>query len=381
MKRLTPATLTFGVMAIMGLLVSAYVVRTLLARDEKAPEVLTRNMPTPVADIPIGTEITAKHLGTAPALVSSLTPDMLANNSVIVGRVVKEPLKKAVPIRANQLYSPGERPPLKLAAGMKALTLSLTSNTAIVDGLIKPGDYCDVQFTVNIGSFRDDRLPYGYQLTLFKGIKVLAINRNTVQQDPEAAGNTVTLQVRPGQANALLLAEKNGTLNLTYTTSSKPGGVEVSDADDDRLTLEKLLNVPPKPPVPEPPKPPEPYTIDQYRHLNRATISFLANGRILDYSNGFGAYGIGTPWLGNIGGSRPATTAPGQGSGLTTPAAPMGPVAPGAAGPQGPVTPAPAPAAPNQGPTANNGTNGVQPNPFTPGQPTAFNGYLNRGNN
>lgn len=363
MKRLTPATLTFGVMAIMGLLVSAYVVRTLLARDDKPAAVTTRNMPTPVADIPEGTEITAKHLGTAPTLVSSLTPDMLANNSVIVGRVAREALKKAVPIKSNQLYMPGERPPLKLAKGMKALTISLTSNTAIVDGLIKPNDYCDIQLTVNTNIFADNRIPNGYQLTLFKGIKVLAINRNTVQQDIESNGNTVTLEVRPGQANAILLAEKNGTLILTYTSSSKPGGIEVSDADDDRLTMEKLLNLPPKP-VPEQPKPPEPFTVDEYRHLRRGTVGFLPNGRILDFSNGYGTTGYGNQWY-PVGGTNPMGNNP-NGS---TPGSPIAPPTPNSTPtPQAPTTPnGPAPSqAPNSG---------APVNPFAPGQPTAFNGY------
>ncbi len=317
----------------MGLLVAAYVVRTLMAREQKPPEVTTRNMPTPVADIPVGTEITAKHLGTAPILVSTLTPDMLASNTIIIGRVVREPLKKATPIKANQLYAPGERPPLKLAKGMKALSIPLNSSNAIVDGLIKPGDYCDIQFTVNTGYARlFDRLPYGYQLTLFKGIRVLAINRNVTQQAIESGSNSVVLEVRPGQANALLLAKENGVLTLTYTPTPSPGGVKVSDDDNDRLTLEKLLQLPPKTPDPQPPKPPEPYLVDTYRLLRRTTVGYLPNGRIVDnwnFLNGLnGGYGplYGTPGgLGypNLPLNDPNTTAPATQAAPPTPAAPQ----------------------------------------------------------
>ena len=373
MKRLTPAALTFGVMAIMGLLVAAYVVRTLMAREQAAPAPTTRNMPTPVADIPVGTEITEKHLGTAPTLVSTLTPDMLANNKIIIGRVVREPLKKAVPIKANQLYAPGERPPLKLAKGMKALAIAIGPNTAIVDGLIKPGDYCDIQFTVNTSWSRiDNRIPFGYQLTLFKGIKVLAINRNVTQQTPETSGNTVVLEVRPGQANGLLLALGNGTLNLTYTPIPSSGGVTVSDDDEDRLTLEKLLQLPPKLPEPQPPKPPEPYLVDQYRLLRRATVGYLPNGRIIDnwnFMNGYGGYagawgtpgGLGYP---NLPLNTPSPTAPGA-----TPVAPPTPYAdPNQPAGAPPVTPAAPQSAP--GPSANNAP-GL---PIGPAAPTAFNG-------
>ncbi len=349
MKRLTPASLTFGVMAIMGLLVAAYVARTLLAREVKETAPVTRNMPTPVVDILPGTVITEKHLGLAPTLVSTLTADMLASNTIIIGRVAREPLKKAVPIRANQLYAPGERPPLKLAKGMKALTISLNSATAIVDGLIKPGDYCDIQFTVDTAWTRiDNRLPYGYQLTLFKGIKVLAINRSVTQQDPETGGNTVTLEVRPGQANALLLAQGNGVLNLTYTPFPTKGGVEVSDLDTDRLTLEKLLNLPPKKePAPQP-KPPEPYTLDQYRRLGRSTISFLPNGRVVEswYNQGYNGYGYGAVGLPGSNGNYPLSAPAGDPNVLQ------------------PVSPS-APPTPNSTPTPNAG----QPSPVTPAQP------------
>ena len=378
MKRLTPAALTFGVMAIMGLLVAAYVVRTLMAREQKPPEVVTRMMPTPVADIPIGTILTDKHLGTAPTLVSTLTPDMLANKTIIVGRAVREPLKKAVPIKANQLYAPGERPPLKLAKGMKALTIALNSATAIVDGLIKPNDYCDIQFTVNTGWARlDDRIPYGYQLTLFKGIKVLAINRSVIQQSPDNAGNTVTLEVRPGQANAILLAQANGVLNLTYTPFPSQGGVQVSDADDDRLTLEKLLQLPPKK-APEPqPRPPEPYIVDQYRLLRRAPIGFLPNGRVVDNWNFLGAYSMsalyGTP---NSIGYQPSTVAPIDPN-LIPPNSPVAPPSPNSI-PTQPAPVTPAPPQPGVGPSVNNAP-GL---PFTPLQPTASNqpGALYRAN-
>lgn len=369
MKRLTPAALTFGVMAIMGLLVAAYVVRTLMAREQKAPEVATRNMPTPVADIPVGTILTEKHLGTAPTLVSTLTPDMLANKNIIVGRAVREPLKKAVPIKANQLYAPGELPPLKLAKGMKALTISLNSATAIVDGLIKPNDYCDIQFTVSTGWARiDERIPYGYQLTLFKGIKVLAINRSVIQQSPDNQGNTVTLEVRPGQANAILLAQANGVLNLTYTPHPSAGGVQVSDADDDRLTLEKLLQLPPKK-APEPqPKPPEPYVVDQYRLLRRVPIGFLPNGRIVDNWTFLGANSIsalyGTP--NGVGAQPPDVPAAAPYSlPLNSPVAPPTPNST----PSQPAPVTPAPPQPGVGPSVNNAP-GL---PFNPLQPTASN--------
>ena len=66
-------------MAIMGLLVAAYVVRTLMAREQVVVAPTTRNMPTPVADIPVGTEITAKTWAAEAALrmlMNNLDPEV-----------------------------------------------------------------------------------------------------------------------------------------------------------------------------------------------------------------------------------------------------------------------------------------------------------------
>ncbi|MDB5387242.1 MAG: Flp pilus assembly protein CpaB [Planctomycetaceae bacterium] len=273
----------------MGLLVAAYVVRSLWAREQKEPVMAIRNMPTPVVDIPVGTEITEKHLGTAPIRTDELTADMLANKNIIIGRVAREPLKKAVPIKANQLYAPGERPKLELAKGKQALTLPFDSVTTIVDGLIRPGDHCDIRYTLNPSWIRSDqRTSQAFQMTLFKAIKVIAINRNVVQQQPESTGNTVTLEVSSKQANALLLAKTYGTLNLTYTEDLTPGGIVIADADTDRLTLEKLLGLPEKKEPAAPPRPPEPYRIDEYRGLRRTTVNYNRNGRIWDGFNNWG---------------------------------------------------------------------------------------------
>jgi Flp pilus assembly protein CpaB len=350
-------------MAIMGLLVAAYVVRSLMARDKPEPVAATRNMPTPVVDIPVGTEITEKHLGTAPIRTSELDPDMLANKNIIIGRVAREPLKKAVPIKANQLYAPGERPKLVLAKGKQALTLSFDSVTTIVDGLIRPGDHCDIRFTLNPSWIRSDqRTSQAFQMTLYKAIKVMAINRNVVMQQPENMGNTVTLEVWPKQANALLLAQKYGQLNLTYTQDLTPGGIVFADSDDDRITLEKLLGLPEKKEPAAPRRPPEPYHIEEYRGLRRGGLSFFPNGRIID-----GAWNWG--YGGQQGGS-PAQFIPGSGADPTL-SPPGGPgfVAPNGSGASnsGPTNnvpganPAGTPGNSNNAPNGN-GPNGNGPN-------------------
>jgi hypothetical protein len=184
-------------------------------------------------------------------------------------------------------------------------------------------------------------------MTLFKAIKVVAINRNVVMQQPEALTNTVTLEVTPKQANALLLAKTYGILNLTYTEDLTPGGVDIADVPNDKLTLERLLDLPEKKET-VPTRFPEPSRIDEYRGVRKSISHYHANGRLYEGNNywngwGFGAPGAGTtpggPPNGTIFGPPPAAGASTNGPGANQPgnSAPAtnvsNPAAPGNAGP------------------------------------------------
>lgn len=280
MKRLTPATLTLIMFGVVGLLVAAYIAKSLLAVEKKEPVIATRNLPMPVADIQPGTLITETHVGQGPMRVSELRSDMLLNNRVIVGRVAKELLKAATPIRAAQLYEPDARPELELEPGMRAVTIDVRGASSIVDGLIQPGQYCDLHLTVT--ELQDDRYQGGLTLTLFKGVRILAINRYTRQGKVERDSNSITLELSPNQASIIALAEKRGAINLTYNPNGKgTGGIEV--ANSDRITLNEILGIEPKPaPVP----PPAPFTVQVYRGVNRSELQFLENNRVREQPNG-----------------------------------------------------------------------------------------------
>ncbi|MFG0334016.1 MAG: Flp pilus assembly protein CpaB [Maioricimonas sp. JB049] len=274
MKRLTPAMLTVIMLLVVGGLVTAYVAKNLLARDETPPEDPVVNVPMAIANLEPGTVITEAHLALGPARRSGLDREVVRSNRVLVGRVVRNGIKAAEPIRTTDLYPPGEYPPLEIAEGMRAVSIGLGDGSAVVDGLVRPGQYVDVHFTPE--SYPDDDYTGGLTMTLFKGVKVLAINRASRAGSVGRGSNSVTLELTREQANILILAKQKGALQLTYTPEGAgTGGVAVSD--EDRATFDEILGL-------DPPEPPEEPTVTEiYSGTGRRVLSFRKGRRTDDY--------------------------------------------------------------------------------------------------
>ena len=276
MKRLTPAALTVVMFGIIGLLVLGYFAKTLFAQKEKPAASPLRELPMAVTDIRPGTVITSDHLGVGRADRTKLSPDVLLANRVIVGRVCREPIKAATPIKAGQLYQPGEQPPLDLAPNMRAVSVEVGDGVAVVDGLIKPSDTVDVLFTAaGGGSLNDNTYQGGVTLRLFEGVKVLAINRNFSQGKVDKGNNHVTLELTEPQTNIIVLAQKSGKITLTYNPNGKgDGGLALSNSE--RVTLFELLGLEKSEPALEP------YTTEIFRGTGHTRNRFDAKGRLME---------------------------------------------------------------------------------------------------
>lgn len=265
MKRLTPAALTMLMLVVVGLLVVGYVAKNLLAREVPPPTDPILTVPMALADMEPGTVITEGHIATGRLRESQMVPETIRADAVVIGRVVKTKIQAARPILTTDLYAPGDFPPLQLAPGMRAVAVGLEDSTAAVDGLVRPGQYVDVHFTPS--SYRDQEQTGGLTITLFKGVKVLAMNRST-GGGASRGGNNVTLELSKEQANILIQARDKGNLTLTYTPEGKgDGGVAVSR--EDRATLDEILGL-------EPVK--QPFTSEIYYGSGRSVLQFQ-NGR------------------------------------------------------------------------------------------------------
>ncbi len=276
MKNLTPAKLVMLVFVAMGGMIMLYVVKTLTAREVPPPVNNTRVVPMLVGDLEPGTVITARHMGRGPWPANEIKDDVLLSEAGIEGRVVKVPMKAATPIHGNDLYAHGELPPLSVSEGFRAVTVSIREQAAIMSGLIKPGDFVDIQFTPT--ELRSDpryALVGGMSIKLFKGVRVLALNRDFVQTPLQASQNSVTLEIADDDTGILELCSKQGELTLQFTNVGD-GRATVQVQDPNRPTLEEILQLPPVPEEPEPPAPPEPdrFTSRVYRRSTVRTQRF-----------------------------------------------------------------------------------------------------------
>lgn len=330
MKRLSPAFLTMLMLGVVGVLVTMYVAKTVLGRSTPEPQEEILTIPMALTDLEPGTKIEEGHIGTGRARRSRITADTIQANRVAIGRVVKNAIKAAEPISTFDLYPLGKGPGLQVTAGMRAVTIDLGSATSLADGQIQPDQYVDVHFTPS--STPNENVTGGMTMTLFKGVKVLAINGNSRGATATRGANTVTLELTEGQANIMLLARDKGALDLVYTPDGKGDGVVAVD-DATRATLDQILGL--KPPEEEKIDPPfvtEVYTgsgrrmqefKDGLRSDRYAIEKFDYNSR---YNNDRGPWGgfIGQPsmpdWENRAGGyfSVPSTGGAAAPSGQNT---------------------------------------------------------------
>lgn len=299
--KLTPAKVTMMMLMAVGGLIGLYVIKGLFA-VEKKPDPRPRNVTLPLAAgyLAPGTKISDTHIGNGPFPERELKEDHLRSNRVIVGRIVKEAIKPGEPIRGSQLYEPGENAPLQVADGKKAVSVAVKETAEMVDGLIRPGDYVDVHFRLDVqrSNDLDDRLVRlgGVSLTLFKGVKVLALNKGFRQSTLLPTGNSVTLELNAAQTNVLLVAQPNGTISFSFNPDGEGDG-QVTLSNADRATLWEILGLKKK--VHEPKEEPEePFVTEIYRGRgagNWDTMLWNKDGKKFDARNGQGGGVVNDP--------------------------------------------------------------------------------------
>ena len=274
MKRLTPAKVTVLMLLVVGGLITLYVAKGLLAREDRPTPIEARRVSLALSDLEPGKEVTAADLGSGKIRVTELEPGTLISKQGIIGRVVRKRILAGTTIQASELYPPGERPPLKVDDGMVAVSVPLAQSVEMVDGLVQPGQYVNIHFTPTADS-NDDRFRGGLTITLFKGIKLLAVNRSTRPTGPGRSRNSVTLELSRRQSNIIILAQKRGEITFSYAPEGKgDGGIAAGTAD--RVTLDEILGLKPLP------KPAEPFVTESYKGSGRTEVRFRKGRRIDD---------------------------------------------------------------------------------------------------
>jgi pilus assembly protein CpaB len=155
----------------------------------------------------------------------------------------------------------------------------------MLDGLIKPGDYVDVHFTLDPqgASGLDERLSRlgGVSFTLLKGVKVLALNRGFRQSPVLPTGNSLTLELEPSQTNVLLVAQPRGTLSFSFNPNGEgTGGIALSNAN--RATLWEVLGLKKPARKPDPEDPEQPFVTEIYRGTGSGSMQWNKDGKKFD---------------------------------------------------------------------------------------------------
>ena len=155
------------------------------------------------------------------------------SKSDFVGSVVRETILAGEPILPRKIVRAGDSGYMAayLEPGMRAMAIRVSVETA-AGGFILPGDRVDVVLTRqtnlnNIGNATQDSK--FASATVMRNLKVLAIDQTTQAADDEHAvvGATATLEVGPGDAEALALAKSEGELSLilrSYADTAGPSG-------------------------------------------------------------------------------------------------------------------------------------------------------------
>ena len=186
--------------------------------------------------LPVGTIITAESVGfqewpknmvqDAYFIDGKASFDM----SKLIGTVVRYPISAGQPLTQGSLVAPGDRGFLAaaLSPGMRAITIPVSDKSSVA-GFVFPGDHVDLMLTqtikvknvgANTSTIVDDR-DLNATETILRNLRVLATDQSPTSETAADGKtvvhtfHTVTLEVTPGIAEKIEVAQSVGTLDMT----------------------------------------------------------------------------------------------------------------------------------------------------------------------
>ena len=208
------------------------------APGQVAPPPLQANYLVAAHALPAGTlardqDFTAKAVPAreVPQNVIIDTPDARAE---LRGALIRAYVDTGAPITADDILRPRDRGFIAtvLSPGMRAVAVGVDLLTGVA-GLIWPGDHVDVLLTQEV-----EKAPVSRRFlseTILSDVRVIAVDQEIVQGAPSgsaAAGKlarTVTLEVKPEDAEKLAVAERLGKLHLSIRSARGEAVVVVPD--------------------------------------------------------------------------------------------------------------------------------------------------------
>jgi pilus assembly protein CpaB len=277
-RRISPGTVTIGVMAILFGLVAAYVIR----QSMDQPEVITSLPPEPPARgqrVVVATVNLVKNSMVSGRQVrvtyvpeeKELPEGAFRYAPPVIGRYLKSTVKAGQAITEDMLLPIGVGLPgldEDIPEGHRAMTLTLDNTN--LQKLIKVGSFVDVTLTVEgehpaLGGVMTE--------TLLRRLRVIDIDDSKVDPRRSRAPEklNVTLAATPRECNVMITAQQRGSLGLTLVS---PHEAVESDEGKDQVRFDEIVNLPPilKPVEPEKVLPPAPYVIESFSGGHRTVV-------------------------------------------------------------------------------------------------------------
>jgi pilus assembly protein CpaB len=249
-------------LVVLGVALAAGGVAALLAGREKPPEpkpeqaakVESIDILVAKADIPMGHTLTPADMAwqdgwSTTANVSNFIrkkdrPDAMETLSGTIARspfVAGEPIREAKLVQAKGSgFMAAILPP-----GMRAVSTQISPETG-AGGFILPNDHVDVLLTHRD---RDAEKATGTEVQtseiILKNIRVLAIDQAVEDKNSQkvVVGKTATLELSPGQAETLVLAQKMGSISLALRSITDSEGRDHDAEADSAASKRGAVNV------------------------------------------------------------------------------------------------------------------------------------------
>lgn len=192
------------------------------------------------SDIPIGHALSAGDVewqawpkeSAGPALIRKA--DRADAIEQVAGALTRTPFAAGEPIREDKLIKANGSGFMAaiLPSGKRALATEVSPETG-AGGFILPNDRVDVILTRR--ERRNER-DYVSTETVLTNIRVLAIDQTVEEKNGQRVviGKVATLEVAPGQTEALALARGRGTLSLALRSLADAGRAETADDESGR---------------------------------------------------------------------------------------------------------------------------------------------------
>lgn len=223
--------LTVAVGILTGVLVYTYLSALQAAKDDSSMV----NVVVARVRIPRDTKISPEMIRVSQIPSKYVHPMAVNDPQDVVDRYATQEFWPGEPILKGQVASEkaANELPYKIPSGKRAITIAVNSVTGVA-GHIKPGHYVDVLVSYQVS----ERVEDVRVSTVLQKVLVLAVGSDLQKKEGIQQAETVTLAVRPEEAQMLFMAESVGRIKLVLRPAGEDGELRLPTIDRRSLLMQ-----------------------------------------------------------------------------------------------------------------------------------------------